>query len=527
MGQAELLITGLLVAIAGLSGLARRLSLPYPIVLVVGGALFGFVPGLPAIKLDPDAILVLFLPPLLYGASIFANFNDLRANLRGLTLSTVGLVLATMCAVAWAAHALVPGLSWEAAFVLGAIVSPTDPLAAATVMRRLDVPRRLVSAVEGEGLFNDATALVAYRVAVAAVVAGSFSLADAGLKFLVGAAGGVAVGLAVGWVVAEIRRRTTDAQVSVTISLLTGYAAFVPADAIGASGILATVTAGIYMGIRGPRILPARARLQGYFVWDIVDFIINAILFVLIGLQLHAVVGALSGYPAGALAGYALAVTGMVVGTRLVWFFTVPYLIRAIDRRPAQRARRVGARWRLIMAWSGMRGSVSLAVALALPFTIAAGGEFPQRDLIVFLTFAVIFFTLVVQGLSLPALIRRLGVSDGGADASEELRARLVATKAAIEQIDALAGEEWTRDETVERMRGLYEYRKRRFAARAGKIQDDGYEDRSLAYQQMVQIVLGAQRDALLRMRSDGELSNEAMNRILRELDLEESRLEI
>ena len=179
------------------------------------------------------------------------------------------------------------------------------------------------------------------------------------------------------------------------------------------------------------------------------------------------------------------------------------------------------------MAWSGMRGAVSLAVALALPFTTDAGGGFPERDLVVFLTFAVIFFTLVVQGLSLPALIRRLGVSDGGADADEEVRARLVATKAAIEQIDALAGEEWTRDETVERMRALYEYRRRRFAARAGKIEDDGYEDRSLAYQQMVQIVLGAQRDALLRMRSDGELSNQAMNRILRELDLEESRLEI
>ena len=527
MGQAELLITGLLVAVAGLSALARRLSLPYPIVLVVGGALFGFVPGLPEVKLDPTAMLVLFLPPLLYGASIFANFNDLRANLRGLTLSTVGLVLATMCAVAGAAHALIPGLSWEAAFVLGAIVSPTDPLAAATIMRRLDAPRRMVSAIEGEGLFNDATALVAYRVAVAAVVAGSFSLAGAGLRFVLGAVGGVAVGLAVGWIIAEIRKRTSDAQVSITISLLTGYAAFVPADAIGASGILATVTAGIYMGIRAPRILPARARLQGYFVWDIVDFIINAILFVLIGLQLRAVVDALSGYPASTLAGYALVVAGVVVGTRLVWFFTVPYLLRAIDRRPAQRARRVGARWRLVLAWSGMRGAVSLAVALALPFTTAAGGGFPQRDLIVFLTFAVIFFTLVVQGLSLPALIRRLGVSDGGADANEELRARLVATKAAIEQIDALAGEEWTRDETVERMRGLYEYRKRRFAARAGKIEDDGYEDRSLAYQQMVQLVLGAQRDALLRMRSNGELSNEAMNRILRELDLEESRLEI
>src|SRR3954451_5790438 len=209
MGQAELVIAGLLVAVVGLSALARMLSVPYPIVLVIGGAVVGFVPGLPEVKLDPEVVLVVFLPPLPWGASIFANFNDLRANLRGLTLSTVGLVLATMCAVAWAAHALIPGLPWDAAFVLGAIVSPTDPLAAATIMRRLDAPRRLVSAIEGEGLFNDATALVAYRVAVAAVVAGSYSLADAGLKFLLGAAGGVAIGLAVGWVVAQIRRRTT------------------------------------------------------------------------------------------------------------------------------------------------------------------------------------------------------------------------------------------------------------------------------------------------------------------------------
>src|ERR687886_306731 len=407
MGQAELLIAGLLVAVAGLSTLARFLSVPYPIVLVVGGALLGFIPGLPEVALDPEVVLVVFLPPLLYGSSIYANFGDLRANLRALTLSTVGLVLITMCAVAWAAHALIPGLPWEAAFVLGAIVSPTDPLAAAAIMRRLDAPRRLISSIEGEGLFNDATALVAYRVAVAAVVEGSFSLSDAGLKFILAAAGGVAIGLAVGWIVAEIRKRTTDAQVSITISLLSGYAAFVPADVIGASAILATVTAGIYMGIRGPQILPARIRLQGYFVWDILEFIINAILFVLIGLQLRALVEGLSGYSASMLGGYALAVTGVVVGTRLVWFFTVPYLIRAIDRRPAQRARRVGARWRLVMAWSGMRGAVSLAVALALPFTTDAGG-FPKRDLIVFLTFAVIFFTLVVQGLSLPALIRRL-----------------------------------------------------------------------------------------------------------------------
>jgi monovalent cation/hydrogen antiporter len=527
MGQAEFLIAGLLVSVAVLSALARQMSLPYPIVLVVGGALFGFIPGLPEVKLDPEIVLVVFLPPLLYSTAFFANLNDIRASLRALSLTAVGLVLATMCAVALVAHQLVPGLPWEAAFVLGAIVSPTDPLAAATIMRRLEVPRRLVSLVEGEGLFNDATALVAYRVAVAAVVAGSFSLAGAGLRFVLSAAGGVAIGLVVGWIVAEIRKRTTDPQVSITISLLTGYAAFIPADAIGTSGVLAAVTAGIYMGIRGPSIIAARTRLQGVFVWDILDFLINAILFVLIGLQLRTVVDGLSGFSATDLAGYALAVSGVVVLTRLVWAFTVPYLIRMLDRRESQRARRVGAGPRLVVAWSGMRGAVSLAAALAIPLTTDAGAAFPQRDLIIFLTFAVIFFTLVVQGLSLPMLIRRVGVTPDGAEQTEELRARLVATKAALTRLDDLEAEEWTRNETIERMRALYQYRKRRFAARAGKIEDDGYEDRSLVYQQMVQIVLAAQRDALIRMRSEGDLSNEVMNRVIRELDLEESRLEI
>jgi Na+/H+ antiporter len=527
VSEAELLIAGLLVSVAGLSALARLVAIPYPIVLVVGGALLGFVPGLPDVTLDPDVVLVVFLPPLLHSSSIFADFGFLRSSLRAITLTTVGLVLITMAAVALVAHALVPGMSWEAAFVLGAIVSPTDPLAAATILRRLQAPRRIVSAVEGEGLFNDATALVAYRVAVAAVVAGSFSLADATLDFVLAAAGGVAIGLVVGWAIAEIRQRVTDAQVSITISLLTGYAAFVPADAVGASGVLATVTAGIYMGIRAPRILPARIRLQGFFVWDILDFVVNATLFVLIGLQLRMVVDALGGYSTGELAGYAVAVSAVVVVTRLAWVLLVPLVIRLIDRRPSQVARRTAWRWRVVVGWSGMRGAVSLAVALAIPLHTDSGADFPQRDLIVFLTFAVIFFTLVVQGLSLPTVIRRLDVTDDGSDANEELRARLVATKAAIDQIDALSAEEWTRDDTIERMRGMYEYRKRRLAAQAGKIEDDGYEDRSIAYQQMVQIVLSAQREALLKLRANNELSNEAMNRILRELDLEESRLEI
>jgi CPA1 family monovalent cation:H+ antiporter len=316
--------------------------------------------------------------------------------------------------------------------------------------------------------------------------------------------------------------------VSITISLLSGYAAFIPADEIGASGALAAVTCGIFMGFRGPSIIPPRVRLQGFMAWDIVDFLLNATLFVLVGLQLHGVVQqARDAHSVGKLLTWGVAITGVVAGMRLLWFFTMPYLVRALDRRPQQRLRRVSARARLVIAWAGMRGAVSLAAALAIPLQTDAGTPFPERNLIIFLTFAVIFGTLVVQGLSLPALIHRLGIAADDSEQSEELKARLTAAKAALDQIDALEEEEWTRDETVERMRAFYEYRKRRLAARAGKIEDDGYEDRSLAYQQMVQLVLSAQRDALVGLRNQGEISNETANRLIREFDLEEARLEI
>jgi monovalent cation/hydrogen antiporter len=528
MGQAELLIAGLLVAVAGLSALAHRLSVPYPIVLVIGGALFGFVPGLPTVKLNPSVVLVVFLPPLLYRAAYVANLNDFRANAMPIALVAIGLVLVTMATVAVVAHALVGGLPWAAAFTLGAIVSPTDPLAAGIVMRRLNVPRRIISVVEGEGLFNDATALVLYRVAVAAVVSGSFSAADAGVSFVADAVGGVAIGLAVGWIIAAIRERTSDPQVGVTISLLSGYAAFIPAAAVGASGVLAAVTTGIYMGIRGPRIISARTRLQVDFVWDILTFLINAMLFVLVGLQLRTIANGLPWRSPSIVAAHALAIAGVVIAARMAWVLTTPYVIRALDRRPSHRPPRIGTRLRFVAGWSGMRGAVSLAAALALPVRTDAGTPFPKRDLIQFLTFAVIFATLVLQGLSLPAVIRRLGVSGKGrAEQEEELRAELAAAKAAVERLDALAGEDWTCDDTIERMRATYEYRRRRFGARAGELEDEGYEDRSLAYQHVLRSVLAAQREVLIRMRTEGAISNETMNRVIHELDLEESRFEI
>jgi CPA1 family monovalent cation:H+ antiporter len=519
--EIELLLLALMVAVAGLSILARLVRVPYPILLVLGGLVIGFVPAMPAVELPPELVLVAFLPPLLYWSGFFSSPRDLRADARAITLAAVGLVLATAGAVAVAAHAVVDGLSWPAAFALGAIVSPTDPLAATAIARRLGVPRRLITVLEGESLVNDATALVAYRVAVAAAVSGSFVIWQAGLRFLVGATGGVLVGLLVGWLIAEVRRRLDDPVVEIVISVVTGYVAYLPAELLGVSGVLAAVTAGLYVGWRAPELASPSTRLLGFSFWEVMVYLANAVLFILVGLQLRPILSGLGGTAVAVLVGQAALISAVVIAVRLGWVFTVPYLVRLLDRRQGQRLRRAGARERLVIGWSGMRGAVSLAAALALP------EDFPMRNLILFLTFAVILATLVLQGLTLPSLIRRLRVTADGAEEQEELRARMAATKAALERLDELAGEDWTRDDTVARLHGLFEFRRRRLKARAGIWEDDGAEDRSLAYQRLVRELLQAQRQAIVRLRNQGTISNDVMHRIERELDLEDTRLEI
>jgi monovalent cation/hydrogen antiporter len=520
--EAELVLISLLVAVAGLATAARAINVPYPIVLVVGGLVMGFLPGLPDVELAPELVLAIFLPPLLYSAAFFANLRELRSDARAISLLAIGLVLATMCTVAVVAHALVEDLSWGAAFALGAIVAPTDPLAATAIARRLGVPRRIVAVIEGESLINDGTALVAYRFAVAAAVGGSFSLLDASIEFVLGAIGGVLIGLAVGWIVAEIRRRLDDVPVEITISLLSGYAGYLPAEALHASGVLSCVTVGLVVGWKAPQISTARMRIQGYAVWETLVFLLNALLFVLIGLQLPLILDNLSGVSAASLLAQAAAVSAAVILTRLAWINTVPYVIRALDRRPGQRARRQGWRLRMIGGWSGMRGSVSLAAGLALP------ADFPQRDIVLFLTFSVIFATLVLQGLTLPALIRRLQVQDDGAEEREELLARRAAVDVALAELDALAQAEWTYDDTIERVRRMYEFRRTRLAARAGEADgDEDYESRSLRYQKLVRRVVSAQREEVVRLRNTGAISNDVMHRLEREFDLEDERLEI
>jgi CPA1 family monovalent cation:H+ antiporter len=525
MDHFELILLGLLVAVAGLTALARIIDVPYPILLVVGGGLLGFIPGLPEVELDPDLVLLVFLPPLLFNAAYFASLHELRRDTRTIVLSSVALVLLTAAIVAVVAHSAIDGLSWGAAFALGAIVSPTDPLAATAIAQRLGVPPRLVAMIEGEALINDGSALVVYRTAVAAAVGGSFELLDAGWDFLVNVTGGIAIGLVAGVVLRRAFRLVQqDPLIGVTLSLVSGYLGYIPAEEVGVSGVLAAVTVGLVLGRHSTEISTASARISAYSFWEILVFLLNATLFILVGFQLRAIIDAQE-RSAGTLVLLGLAISGAVIGSRLLWLNTIPFVIRTLDRRPQQRARRIGWRGRLVTGWMGLRGAVSLAAALALP------RDFPERDLIVFLTVCAIFATLVFQGLTLPWLIRRLGIHDDGTRAAEELTARTAATAAAIARMQELRDADWTRDGTVDWMISRYDFRRRRLAQRAGTLapEDDTGEDleaRSRSYQRLVREGLEAERGAIVALRDDGTISDAVMYRLEREIDLEDERLE-
>jgi CPA1 family monovalent cation:H+ antiporter len=522
----SLTLVGVLAAAAVLLAVADILHIPYPIPLVLGGLALGFMPGMPEIELPPDLVLVAVLPPLLYGAAFFTSLRELRANMAPIGLLAIGLVLLTMLAVAAMAHALIPGIDWPTAFVLGAIVSPTDPTAATAIAQRVGLPRRLVGLIEGESLVNDGTALVAYRFAVAAVVTGSFSLLEAGGRFVLSVAGGIAVGLAVGFVIREARRRLDNPPLELTISLMSGYFGYLPAEALHVSGVLAAVTVGIYMGWHTPQLTTAQMRLQGQAVWEITFFLLNTLLFTLVGLQLPVILDQLAGYSTGELIGWAVMVNLAVIVARFVWVFASLYLphliqarIRGLDPAPSWQAK-------VVLAWSGMRGAVSLAAALALPLTTDAGAQFPNRELIVFLTFAVILGTLVVQGLTLPALIRVLDLEDDRLEAMEDTKARIHAAEAALARLDELIDEDWVREDTADRLRRLYGFRRSRFQERIDEEGDGSIEQRSSDYQRLLRELLDAERQAVLELRRERRISDDVMRRVVRDFDLEEARLD-
>lgn len=517
-------ILGLLIVVTGLAVIARKIGTPDPILLVAGGLLLSLVPGLPHFRLDPELVFFFFLPPLLYPAALFTSWRDFQFNLRPITLLALGLVLFTTVAIGLIAHRFL-GLPLAAGFTLGAIISPPDAIAATAIAQRLRIPRRIVTILEGESLVNDATALVAYRFAVAAVVAGgSFSLTVAAGRFVLVAAGGIMVGLVAGWITAWIQARLDDPPIQTALSLLIPFAAYIPAERLGVSGVLAVVTTGLYHGWRSPEVLSGRMRLQAGPVWEMVEFLLNGFIFVLIGLQLPEVLSGLSESSWQTLLGYGLVVSLAVIVIRFLWVFPATYLPRLLSSR--LRARDPSPPWQhvTLLGWTGMRGVVSLAAALALPLSTAAGAPFPGRDLILFLTFAVILATLVVQGLTLPWLIRWLDLKDDGADEKEERAARFKANEAALARLHEIASvPARTTGDGLQRL--MDEYQDRLRQVETCEPGDGPGRLFSSEYEAFASEALEVERKTILQLRNERVINDEVLRRIQRDIDLAEARL--
>ena len=520
------IFVGMMLAVAALALVARKLNIPYPILFVIGGLGLGLIPGLPKIRLDPELVFVFFLPPLLYPAAMFTSWRDFRANLRPISLLAIGLVLFTTVAVALIAHYFM-GLPLAAGFVLGAIISPPDAIAATAIAQRLKIPRRIVTILEGESLVNDATALVAYRFAVVAVMTGSFSLAKAGGQFFIVSLGGILTGLIVGWLADWFHRHVEDAPIEITVSLLTPFAAYLPAEHFGVSGVLAVVTAGLYLGWRMPEITDFRTRLEARPVWDMVGFILNGFVFVLIGLQLPAVLVGLAddAIPASQLVWYSFLISASVIGVRILWVFPATYLPRMLFKRLREKDPCPSWRHVTIIAWTGMRGVVSLAAALAVPLMIGTDKPFPGRNLILFLTFVVILVTLVLQGLSLPPLIRWLGIKDDGKGEREERAARLKANEAALAKLNEIGDCAPAKADALKRLRIEYE-------DRILQLQADGPERAgkrlrlfSTEFERLSQAALDEERKTILELRNRSTISDEVLRDIQQDIDLAEARL--
>jgi CPA1 family monovalent cation:H+ antiporter len=489
------------------------------VLLVCGGLVLGFVPGLPHVELPPDLVLVAILPPLLYSSAFFTGLRDLRANLRPISLLAFGLVAATTLGVAVVAHAAVPRLSWAGAFTLGAIVSPTDALAATEVARRLSLPRRVVSIIEGESLVNDGMALVLYKFAVAAAVTGTFSLWHATWNLVLNVVGGIAVGLGVAFVVRQVRRRVEDTPTEVAIALLSGYLAYLPAEAIGVSGVLAAVTIGVYMGWYTPELTTVQTRLSGNAFWELLVFIVNALLFALVGFQLHSIASRLP--ITDTLIGESVIVVAAVVAIRFVCVPVFTYVPRLLFRRIRDRDPYPPWQAPVVISWAGIRGAVSLAAALALPTNV------PQRDTIVFVTFAVILFSLVGPVVTLPGLVRLIRIESDDSAEREDAKARIKAAQAALARLDELESEDWVRDDTAERLRGSYRFRTNRFSARYHGEDGDGVVARSADYQRLRRELLDAERAAVIALRNEGAIKEDVVQRVLRDIDLEDFRLDV
>ena len=528
MNDIETLIVLMAVAIL-LVRLADVVAIPYPIVLVLGGLGIGFIPGDPQFTLDPEVIFLVFLPPLLQSAGYWSSPQELKAELGPLTGLVLGLSLITMFAVAAVAQAVVPSLGWGEALVLGAIVAPTDPVAAIATFERLSVPDRVKLLVEGESMVNDATALVAYKIALAAVVSGTYALAEGAEDLVIAVAGGVAIGLALAWLTIRVLRSLDidDQPVAILLTVVTGYVAFAVAEHVEASGVLAAVSGGLFLGWRSHEIFDADLRLNAQAFWRVLVFALNAILFILLGMQFPSVLRAVGDeFSVGSLIGYGLLVSAVVIGVRMSWQFLSAALARFV---PPISAIDTGKNWRerVLVGWSGMRGAVSLAAALALPLELDSGADFASRDLIIYLAVAVILVTLVGQGLTLPSLVRRLDLSASQPWAPDEAVARLAAAQAALDRIDEIEAKEAGVSETVVgRLRDLYRARFARcIASLSGEGGEIHIENPLTGYPRLREELINTERRTLIEMRNEGRLKTDVLRRIERDLDLDEARI--
>ena len=517
----------LLIVVAAVALAARRIGVPPAILLVIVGVALALVPGLPHVELVPELVLLLVLPPLIYSAGVAMSWREFRFNLRPITLLAVGCVVFTTATVAAVGHGLL-GLSWPVAFVLGAIISPPDVVAPLAIARRLGLPRRLLVILEGEGLANDATALILYRFAVVAVSTGSFALGPALGTLAAIFAGEIAYGVAVGWLMLRIRHAARDPLVEITLSLITPYLAFWVPEHLGGSGVLATVAAGLYVSWNGPLLIRSATRLQGVFFWGLFTYLIEGMVFLLTGLQARTLVDRMDGLPAGELLISAAVVSLVVVAARFVWVFPATYLPRWLV--PAIARADPSPPWQMpfLLAFTGIRGIVSLAAALAIPLATGSGEPFPHRDLILFLTFFAIVATLVGQGLLLPSVIRGLGLDEMGRrerrrEQSEELASRRQTIEAVMRRLDELAAERNLPRQIVEPLRAHHRERLQQLDYRIGA--DASEQQLARLADELEGLLIDAERQHLYQLLCSGELKDDARRRIEAELDLREAHL--
>jgi monovalent cation/hydrogen antiporter len=544
------LVLLLLAVSAGLRLVAERLAIPYAAVLVVGGLILAFVPGLPQVTLPPDVLFLVFIPPLLYAGSINFPLRDIRRQIGPIVRLSVVMVLVSTAAVAVVAHALHPSFTWAAAITLGAIVAPPDPVAVLSIMRSLRIPRELISILEGEGLLNDATALVTYRLAIAAAVTGVFSPSQAAVQFLVGGAGGIAIGVLIGAVVTGVHRVTRSVPVvSDTVSLLTPFASYLLADLVGASGILAVVATGLYAARTVPKVIGPALRVEITGMWTVVTFLLESLVFILVGFELHYITRALDRFAFSMLLREAGIVSLCVVLVRIAWVMPSAYIFRWFFRW-LRHGHEPLPSWRsiLFIAWTGLRGADSLVLALSLPLQTASGARFPARDQIVFITFCVIFITLVVQGPTIAPFARLLDIRANDEDVAEDAHARLAAAEAGLRTLDEPSISSSQYPEVVRYLRQRHRQRARRWAAREQEPHDGESEDvahdhdhftiapsheaaaiderRGEEYRRVRAAMLSAEQQAILDLRDRGVIGDDVMRSIQRDFDLETLLLE-